>query len=333
MSKSVLFSLALTIAHALPSGSPFCELNDQTIKGFESKHDTDGGSSTGFGAKFIDEGASYKITLSKTNTPIHGLLMYVTDKSGKHIGEFKEKKGFKFVEGDKCGSKKSTITHQDQTEKTDTEFSWSPSKSDQGPFTLTAVISGMKVPWAKISAEAGKKPQDTKQESVKKDTVTAAVTTAQVWGLPSFLGTNPVKAIEEPVKAQAPEETQPTVPEVKETQPTVPEVKATQPTAPKAPEVKAATESVKAPEVKAATESVKVKAAAESVKAPEVKAATESVKAPEVKAETQSESNATETEAGDATETADLDNDLYFSEAESRGPMFLIVSFMLYGLL
>ncbi len=172
--KSVFLSLLSSIAYALPTGSPYCEIDQSKMAAFQSAHSPES-KSTGFSAQFNPENGSYKVLLSKKEVPIHGVLMYVTgvDKS-KHLGSFTSKDKFQFVTGESCGGPDSTITHADQSEKSDTEFIWTPGQNDKGPFTLNAVVSGMKNPWTMLQVPAASQAPSAPKTSLAPTSETAS---------------------------------------------------------------------------------------------------------------------------------------------------------------
>ena len=174
LSKSIIISTIATLTHALPSGSPYCQIDDSNRPSFESNHGKESASPV-FEAQFTSGNGAYKINLSKKETPIHGVLLYVvgSDKN-KHLGQFTQKTGFKFVT-DCAGGSGSTLTHENSGAKQDTEFIWTPGPNDSGPFTLHAVVTGDKMPWQILTVNAdrgnggsqtGAAPTD---ESVPKD--------------------------------------------------------------------------------------------------------------------------------------------------------------------
>jgi hypothetical protein len=354
-SKALLFSIAVTITHALPTGSPFCEITGNNLRRFESIHskETDA-KTTGFAAEFTADGLGYKITLSKENTPIHGLLMYVTDASGKHIGQFTEKTGFQFKED--CGGSKSTITHENSSEKKDTEFSWTPPTDHKGPFHLTAIVSGDKTPWTEIKIKA-EKDSNALKDSKKSEKKEQQSHFADM-GLPDFLKLESEAAAEQAVVTQdnqqavfaEPKEEE----DKKESVVTQDNQKAVfaEPkeeedkqesvvTQDKHEEDKKESVDTQHKEEEDKKESVVTTGQEKAVKKDSHPA---SEKKPVDVAnhdknidgngkkhrESNKKSAATETEELDATETANFE--IYFNKGESHGPMFMIASFMLYGL-
>ena len=93
----------------------------------------------------------YNIVLSKQKNPIHGVLIYVVAEGQEtHIGTFAPKEGFKEVAS--CTG--ATITHSDDTEKTDTIFKWT-APSANGSYEVKAVVVGRKTRWQSLSTAFG----------------------------------------------------------------------------------------------------------------------------------------------------------------------------------
>lgn len=167
-SKSFIISIIAAVSYALPSGSPYCQIDDSNKSGFESNHGKESESPV-FDAKFTPADAGYKISLSNKGTPIHGALLYVVGSDKKtHLGQFTAKPGFKFVTGCTGGSG-STITHENREEKKDTEFIWTPGPNEKGPFTLHALVTGNKVPWQMLTVNEEAKGDSPKGDSPKGD--------------------------------------------------------------------------------------------------------------------------------------------------------------------
>jgi hypothetical protein len=76
------------------------------------------------------------------------LIYVVAEGSDTHVGTFEAKQGFKEVAN--CAG--ATITHSDDTEKTDTTFKWTAS-SPGGPYEVKAIVSGKKNPWQSLSSK------------------------------------------------------------------------------------------------------------------------------------------------------------------------------------
>ena len=156
---------------ALPSGSPICDIDDTFSKAHGAEDPN-----AGFSATVNQNGGSYTIRLQGKDTPIHGVLMYVSKDSDKssRLGQFTPKDGFKFVSGCHMSLKETTITHGNSQLKKDNEFTWTPGPDDKGSFTLHAVVTGEKVPWQRLKVQLG----DSSNQTVQTPSVTASASEA-----------------------------------------------------------------------------------------------------------------------------------------------------------
>ena len=168
MNRLILIPLLSSLSIALPSGSPFCEINSGNYGVFQAEHGKQS-KALYFRASFKEENGAYKISL-QGNQPIHGVLLYVTGADKKtHLGKFSPKDGFKFV--DECsGPYGSTLTHSSSDIKKDTEFTWHKIPSEEGPFTLHAVVTGDKVPWNMFSVAEQRSVTEPAGESSSNET-------------------------------------------------------------------------------------------------------------------------------------------------------------------
>jgi len=155
-SKAVALSFFAYLTTSLPTGSPVCDINGPRFQGAHGSETAAGFSITVQPQSVLGE---YNIVVSKQNNPIHGVLIYVVA-GGKatHVGTFAPKRGFKNVAS--CTG--ATITHSDDTEKTDTTFKWT-APSAIGIYEVKAVVlgkNGKKFQWQSLSTAFGI-PDDT----------------------------------------------------------------------------------------------------------------------------------------------------------------------------
>jgi len=155
-SKAVALSFFAYLTTSLPTGSPVCDINGPRFQGAHGSETAAGFSITVQPQSVLGE---YNIVVSKQKNPIHGVLIYVVA-GGKatHVGTFAPKRGFKNVAS--CTG--ATITHSDDTEKTDTTFKWT-APSAIGIYEVKAVVlgkNGKKFQWQSLSTAFGI-PDDT----------------------------------------------------------------------------------------------------------------------------------------------------------------------------
>ena len=122
----VLLSLA-AIAIARPNGSPICNVDT-----FDTSNH--GGATSGLKYDIAVTPQGNKATIA-INDQFIGLLLYVSDASGKHVGSLQSSSGDFKIATD-CGGQ-STITHSSSASKSG-KFEWTGTET--GPLTVNAII-------------------------------------------------------------------------------------------------------------------------------------------------------------------------------------------------
>ena len=144
--KLVLLSLA-AFSIARPDGAPICEVDK-----FDASNHGGATSDLKYDIAVTPEGNKATIAI---NDQFIGLLLYVSDASGKHVGTLQSSTGdFKIVKD--CGGQ-TTITHSSSASKSG-KFEWTGTET--GPLTVNAIVMKDEQLWNifKVPLQIGQSP-------------------------------------------------------------------------------------------------------------------------------------------------------------------------------